>query len=118
MISKENPQLQKFVSLFLEKNKHINLSAIRDEEGVWAKHIEDSLITLQLFEQFGDKNLKILDLGTGGGFPGLPLAIMLPQHSFTLLDGTRKKIDCVREFADLLGLKNVTPQWGRVEDMR
>jgi 16S rRNA G527 N7-methylase RsmG len=62
MNHRENPQLQKFVSIFLEKNTHINLSAIRDEEGVWAKHIEDSLITLPLFEQFGDKKLKILDL--------------------------------------------------------
>ncbi len=115
---RDNSQLQKFVSLFLEKNKHINLSAIRDEEGVWQKHIEDSLVVLPLFEQFGDKKLKILDLGTGGGFPGLPLAIMLPDHHFTLLDATRKKIDCVREFAEALELKNVTSQWGRVEDMR
>lgn len=118
MNHRENPQLQKLVSIFLEKNTHINLSAIRDEEGVWMKHIEDSLITLPLFEQFGDKKLKILDLGTGGWFPGLPLATMLPQHDFILLDGTRKKVDCVREFAETLGLKNVTPQWGRVEDMR
>lgn len=66
MSYRENPQLQKFVALFLEKNTHINLSAIRDEEGVWVKHIEDSLITLPLFEQFGDRKLKILDLGTGG----------------------------------------------------
>ncbi len=117
MNHRDNPQLQKFVSIFLEKNKHINLSAIRDEEGVWEKHIEDSLVTLPFFEKFGDKKLKILDLGTGGGFPGLPLAIMLPQHSFTLLDATRKKIDCVREFAESLGLTNVSPEWGRVEDM-
>ena len=115
---RENLQLQKLVSIFLEKNTHINLSAIRDEEGVWMKHIEDSLVTVPLFEQFGDKKLKILDLGTGGGFPGLPLATVLPQHDFTLLDATRKKIDCVREFAETLGLTNVTPQWGRVEDMR
>lgn len=118
MNHKDNPLLQKFVALFLEKNKHINLSAIRDEEGMWEKHIEDSLITLPLFEQFGDKKLKILDLGTGGWFPGIPLAIMLPQHDFTLLDATRKKIDCIREFVLSLELTNVTAQWGRVEDMR
>jgi 16S rRNA G527 N7-methylase RsmG len=52
-ISSENKQiLQQLVSIFLEKNTHINLSSIRDEEGVWTKHIEDSLITLPLFEQF------------------------------------------------------------------
>ncbi len=66
MSYRENSQLQKLVSIFLEKNTHINLSAIRDEEGVWVKHIEDSLVTLPLFEQFGDRKLKILDLGTGG----------------------------------------------------
>lgn len=118
MSYRSNPQLQKFVALFLEKNKHINLSAIRDEEGMWEKHIEDSLITLPLFEQFWDRKIKVLDLWTGGWFPGIPLAIILPQHDFTLLDATRKKVDCVREFAESLELTNVTAQWGRVEDMR
>lgn len=66
MNHRDNPQLRKFVALFLEKNTHINLSAIRDEEGIWEKHIEDSLITMPLFDQFGEKKLKILDLGTGG----------------------------------------------------
>lgn len=125
MNHRENPQLQKLVSIFLEKNTHINLSAIRDEEGVWVKHIEDSLIVTELLQgclewrMTNDKwPMKVLDLGTGWGFPGLPLAIMFPEVHFTLLDGTRKKVDCVREFAETLELKNVTPQWGRVEDMR
>lgn len=125
MSYRENPQLLKFVSLFLEKNSHINLSAIRDEEGVWEKHIEDSLITadilkdyLQNRKQKTQNTVEILDLGTGWGFPGLPLAIMFPEVHFTLLDATRKKIDCVREFADTLWLTNVTTVWGRVEDMR
>ena len=50
MKNKYNPQLQKFVALFLEKNKHINLSAIRDEEGMWEKHIDDSLIVTELLQ--------------------------------------------------------------------
>jgi 16S rRNA (guanine527-N7)-methyltransferase len=118
-------QLQKLVSIFLEKNTHINLSAIRDEEGVWVKHIEDSLITTDLLrsyleqrEKSKEKRIEVLDLWTGGGFPGLPLAVMFPEVHFTLLDATRKKVDCVREFAETLGLTNVTAQWGRVEDMR
>ncbi len=125
MSYRENPQLQKLVSIFLEKNTHINLSAIRDEEGVWVKHINDSLITTDLLRNYlenrkqkTEKRVEVLDLWTGGWFPGLPLAIMFPEVHFTLLDGTRKKVDCVREFAETLGLKNVTPQWGRVEDMR
>ena len=150
---RENPKLSQFVSLFLAKNAQINLSAIRDEEGVWAKHIEDSLIVIPLLQSYLEQKAKskkssipmslrpeeqneevwnelktenwklktpfeILDLWTGGWFPGIPLAIMFPECHFTLLDGTRKKIDCVREFADTLGLTNVTPQWGRTEDLR
>jgi len=55
---RDNPQLQKFVSLFLEKNKHINLSAIRDEEGVWTKHIEDSLIVTSLLNSYREQREK------------------------------------------------------------
>ena len=125
MKNKYNPQLQKFVALFLEKNKHINLSAIRDEEGMWEKHIDDSLIVTELLQSClkwrmtnDEWKIKALDWWTGGWFPGLPLAIMFPEVHFTLLDATRKKIDCIREFVLSLELTNVTAQWGRVEDMR
>lgn len=73
MSYRENPQLQKLVSIFLEKNTHINLSAIRDEEGVWVKHIEDSLIVEKILQDYlgnrGEgrgKTMEVLDLGTGG----------------------------------------------------
>ena len=77
---RNNPQLQQFVHLFLEKNKVINLSAIRDEEEVWTKHIEDSLVIIPLLRNYQEqrvtlstgrqeskeKKLEVLDLGTGG----------------------------------------------------
>lgn len=69
MSYRENPQLQKLVSIFLEKNTHINLSAIRDEEGVWVKHINDSLITTDLLRNYlenrkqkTEKRVEVLDL--------------------------------------------------------
>ncbi len=73
MSYRENLQLQKLVSIFLEKNTHINLSAIRDEEGVWVKHIEDSLIVEKILQDYlgnrgggRGKTMEVLDLGTGG----------------------------------------------------
>lgn len=103
---------------------------------MWEKHITDSLTVVELLKNYQEqralpslklrrtrrasskwrKFTEILDLGTGGGFPGIPLAIMFPECHFTLLDARRKKIDCITEFVAELGLNNVTPQWGRAED--
>lgn len=113
-ISPSVEQLEKFellLRLFLAKNNQVNLSAIRDETGIIQRHFIDSLAVRDLPEFLDAK--RILDFGTGGGFPGLPLAIIAPEKRFTLLDATRKKVDAVAEFARKLALENVETKWGR-----
>lgn len=113
MSDKQHEQLGRLCELFLEWNSKINLSAIRDTDGVMVKHILDSLLILP-FElvQVGQ---KVLDLGTGGGFPGLALAISYPQTEFVLVDSTAKKVNAVQDIAQQLGLENVRCVIGRAE---
>ncbi|MBI5412570.1 16S rRNA (guanine(527)-N(7))-methyltransferase RsmG [Candidatus Peregrinibacteria bacterium] len=107
-------QLKKFSGLFFEKNQQLNLSGIRDKEGIWLRHIHDSLVLLET--AFDLKPVRsVLDLGTGGGLPGIPLAIVFPDKQFTLVDATGKKIAAVSEFIKQLGLKNAVAIQGRAE---
>ena len=92
-------------------NKKVNLTAIRDRDEMVVAHIEDSLAAGPLLH-----GQKILDVGTGAGFPGLPLAIAEPECEFTLLDSNNKKIMFVQHVAGLLGLDNVTAIKSRAED--
>ena len=82
---RKNPKLQKLVALFLDWNQKINLSAIREAGGVWEKHIDDSLL-IHEFINLDNKNIRVLDIGTGGGFPALPLAVCFPGLKFTGVD--------------------------------
>ncbi len=92
-------------------NRKVNLTAIRDRDEMVTAHIVDSLVARPLLE--GE---TILDVGTGPGFPGLPLAIVEPDREFTLLDSNNKKIMFVQHVAGLLGLSNVRAVKGRGED--
>jgi 16S rRNA (guanine527-N7)-methyltransferase len=111
-------QLDKLANLVEQKSKEINITAIREYEKILEKHILDSLMCskISLVEERLAKS-EVLDLGTGGGFPGLPLAITHPNSNFVLLDSTRKKLDVVKEFAKDLGLSNVKTVWGRAEEV-
>ena len=105
---------EKFAALLaeLEKwNRRVNLTAIRDPDEMVTGHLLDSLVARPLLE-----GARVLDVGTGPGFPGLPLAIAEPQRHFTLLDSNRKKIMFVQHVAGLLGLDNVAAVKGRGED--
>jgi len=98
-------RLTLFKNLLLDWNKKINLVSRKNEENIWRGHISLSLSIL--FKIQFRHEMKILDLGTGGGFPGIPLAIMLPDCAFVLLDSTQKKLTAVQSMADALELKNV-----------
>jgi len=96
----------------LEKWNHkVNLTAIRDVDEMITSHLLDSLVASPLLE--GD---SVLDVGTGPGFPGLPLAIVQPARQFTLLDSNNKKIMFVQHATGLLGLDNVSAVKARGED--
>jgi 16S rRNA (guanine527-N7)-methyltransferase len=107
--------LSAFKSLLLDWNKKINLISRKNEENIWKGHIALSLSLLFKIELPAGSN--ILDLGTGGGFPGIPLSILLPECYFTLLDSTQKKITCVQSMTESLQLKNVKTVWGRAEEL-
>lgn len=96
-----------------EWNQRMNLTAIRERSQQITKHLLDSL-SLQPFL----RGERILDVGTGAGFPGLPLAIVNPQRQFTLLDSTAKKLKFIEHAAEVLGLTNVATVHARAESYR
>lgn len=105
---------KRFLDLFIEKNKVINLSAIRNESGIIEKHFIDSL----MLTKFIELKWSIWDLGTGGGFPWVPLALYLwDQVQVDCIDSTLKKVKVVEDFAQELGLSNVAWVWGRAEEL-
>ena len=104
------------IKAFLEKNKQINLSAIRDEEGVRVKHIQDSLELEKVIEW--KEWMKIADIGTGGGFPLMPLAISHPECNFVWIDSVRKKTIAVWEILEELWVRNVEMRRTRIEEIK
>jgi len=107
----EFKKFEKFLEIFMETNSQINLSGIRDKEGIIEKHFIDSL----MLAIFMDIEWKVADMGTGGWFPGIPLAITHPESHFTLIDSVAKKLKCVDDFASTLELDNVDTLNGRAE---
>ena len=103
------------IKTVLEWNEKINVTAIRDEAEFREKNVLDSLALVGRPEIEGAK--RFLDLGTGGGFPGLPLAMEYPDKEFVLFDSVAKKLTVVSDTAEKLGLSNVKTLWGRAEEM-
>jgi 16S rRNA (guanine527-N7)-methyltransferase len=107
--------LEAYVNQLLAWNQKINLISRQDEGLVWQNHILHSISLLFRFAL--EPGSVIMDLGSGGGLPGLPLKIVLPESEFLLVDSTRKKVAAVADMVRNLGLKNITTAWGRAEDL-
>lgn len=108
-------QYTQAVSLYEEWNARINVISRKDMEHFVLHHLLHSLGIAKIHPF--SVGLKVLDVGTGGGFPGIPLAILYPEVSFHLVDSIGKKIKVVQEVATALGLTNVTSQQARVETL-
>ena len=112
----QQEQFIKMESLYQDWNLKINVVSRKDIDELYLRHVLHSLGIAKVLE-FHPK-ASILDVGTGGGFPGIPLAILFPETQFTLVDAIGKKIRVVNEVVSGLGLKNVKTFHSRVEDLK
>ena len=112
---KQKNQFSKLQGLYKYWNVQINVISRKDIENLYLKHVLHSLSIAKVID-FSD-GTKILDVGTGGGFPGIPLAILFPNVDFLLVDSIGKKINVVREIADKIGIKNLQAEHNRAEQV-
>ena len=115
ILEKQIKQFSHLQDLYNEWNSQINVISRKDMENLYLKHVLHSLAIAKVIS-FAD-GTKVLDVGTGGGFPGIPLAILFPNVEFLLVDSIGKKIKVVNEVANSIGLKNLRAEHKRAEQV-
>lgn len=115
LTEEQKNKLEKYRDGILEINKSLNLTRVSDPAEFWDKHVLDSLACVEM-KEYREAN-RILDLGTGAGFPGVPLAVYSPDKELVLVDSVGKKLKAVEAETDAIGLTNVTFVHGRAEDL-
>lgn len=115
LTEKQLEQFELLFPLYKEWNEKINVISRKDIDNIMLHHVLHSLAIAKIVDF--KPGTEILDVGTGGGFPGIPLAILFPECQFLLVDSTGKKIKVVEEIAKALGLQNVQAKHARAEDI-
>jgi 16S rRNA (guanine527-N7)-methyltransferase len=116
LTDKQILQFKKLEKLYLDWNTKINVISRKDMDSLYLKHVLHSLAIAKIVKF--KPNSDVLDVGTGGGFPGIPLAILFPKTNFHLVDSIAKKIKVVNEVVNALGLKNVKAEQIRAEKVK
>ncbi len=114
LTERQREQFAQLDGLYRDWNSKINVISRKDIDNLYERHVLHSLGIAEVIRF--KSGTKVMDLGTGGGFPGIPLAIMFPETHFHLVDGTKKKILVCTEVAKALGLENVSTRWCRAEE--
>ncbi len=113
---KQISQFMEYYEILIEWNSFMNLTAITEFQDILKKHFIDSLSLVKACEEIRTKSIKVIDIGTGAGFPGIPLKIAFPQIELTLLDSLQKRVKFLQEVSSRLELQNITFIHGRAED--
>ncbi|MFT3908594.1 MAG: 16S rRNA (guanine(527)-N(7))-methyltransferase RsmG [Ferruginibacter sp.] len=112
----QTEQFAALKDLYTDWNQKINVISRKDMDNFYTHHVLHSLAIAAKFNF--EKNMQVMDLGAGGGFPGIPLAVFFPEVEFHLVDSINKKLTVIKEIADAIGLKNVTTQHTRAEEIK
>ena len=113
-----NSDFSNYMEAFLEENNKLNLISKNDEKYLYEKHIYDSLSIKLFFDKYKIINAEILDIGCGGGFPCVPIAIEYPQFKIVGIDNIRKKINSIEDLKEKLELNNLSTICDRVENIK